>query len=75
VTTARLPALVDRVQTCPGAERLETSRSSMSLLQLVEDFGKVGLIVSAVYLDQVRRRLTSDGSRRSKEVVMSCSLA
>jgi hypothetical protein len=75
VATARLPALVDRVQTCPRAERLETSRSSMRLLELVEDFGKVGLTVSAAYLDQVRRRLTSDGSRRSKEDVMSCSLA
>jgi hypothetical protein len=46
VSTTRLPALVDSIQTCPGTECLETSGSSVSLLELVEDFREVGLIIS-----------------------------
>ena len=46
MTTTRLATFVDRVETCPGAERLESGRGSMGLFQLVEDLVKVGLRVS-----------------------------
>lgn len=43
MTAARLPAFVDCVKTCPGTERLETSRSRMCLFELVQHFRQVGL--------------------------------
>jgi hypothetical protein len=46
MSSTRLPALVDSIQTCPGTECLETSRGSVGFLELIEDFRQVGLIVS-----------------------------
>jgi hypothetical protein len=46
VPSTRLPTLVDSIQTCPGTECLETSGGSVGLLELIQDFRQVGLIVS-----------------------------
>ena len=48
MTTTGLSTLVNRVQTSPGAERLEARRSRVRLLQLVQDIFEVGLRVSFV---------------------------
>jgi hypothetical protein len=48
VSSTRLPALVDGIQTCPCAERLQTGRCRVCLLELVEGLGQVGLVVSLV---------------------------